>query len=65
MAERQVSLKESKVNAKFYGLKSYKPDKDEFGIISVQVAGKKLCLSILIRDMSRLVEDSSTVDSDN
>ncbi|CAG8604757.1 10107_t:CDS:1 [Diversispora eburnea] len=34
--------------------KSCKSDKDEFGIIGIQVAGKKLCLSILIRDMSEI-----------
>jgi len=30
--------------------KSRKPEKGQFGIIGVQVAGQKLCLNILIRD---------------
>lgn len=30
--------------------KSRKPEKGQFGIVGVQVAGQKLCLSILIRD---------------
>ncbi|CAG8710926.1 1170_t:CDS:1, partial [Ambispora leptoticha] len=38
----------------YWTRKSCKPDKDEFGIIGVQVAGKKLRLSILIRDMSEV-----------
>ena len=38
----------------YWTRKSCKPDKDEFGIIRVQIAGKKICLSILIRDMSEV-----------
>src|SRR4051794_33643475 len=42
-----------KVNDGMYWTrKSCKPDKDEFGIIGVQIAEKKLYLSVLIRDMS-------------
>ncbi|CAG8594642.1 9666_t:CDS:2, partial [Diversispora eburnea] len=38
----------------YWTCKSCKPNKDEFGIIDVQVVGKKLHLSILIRDMRSL-----------
>ncbi|RHZ45686.1 hypothetical protein Glove_661g55 [Diversispora epigaea] len=38
----------------YWTRKSCKPDKDEFSIIGMQVAGKKLHLSVLIRDMSEV-----------
>ncbi|RHZ54562.1 hypothetical protein Glove_426g38 [Diversispora epigaea] len=38
----------------YWTRKSCKPDKDEFSIIGMQVAGKKLRLSVLIRDMSEV-----------
>ncbi|RHZ54743.1 hypothetical protein Glove_423g95 [Diversispora epigaea] len=36
----------------YWTRKSCKPDKDEFGIVGIQVAGNKLLLNVLIRDMS-------------
>ena len=39
------------VNDGMYWLrKSYKPDKEQFGIIGIQVAGRTLYLNILIQD---------------
>ncbi|RHZ63714.1 hypothetical protein Glove_328g94 [Diversispora epigaea] len=38
----------------YWTRKSCKPDKDEFSIIGMQVAGKKLRLSVLIRDISEV-----------
>ncbi|RHZ86727.1 hypothetical protein Glove_46g15 [Diversispora epigaea] len=36
----------------YWTRKSCKPDKDEFSIIGIQVAGNKLLLNVLIRDMN-------------
>ncbi|CAG8635975.1 1767_t:CDS:2, partial [Paraglomus occultum] len=48
----EVKLWREANDGMYWTRKSCKPDKDEFGIIGVQVAGKKLRLSVLIRDMS-------------
>jgi hypothetical protein len=50
----QVKLWHEINDGMYWIRKSCKPDKDEFGIIGVQITGKKLCLSILIRDMSEV-----------
>ena len=50
----QVKLWREINDGMYWTRKSCKPDKDEFDIIGVQIAGKKLCLSILIRDMSEV-----------
>ncbi|CAB5197922.1 unnamed protein product [Rhizophagus irregularis] len=50
----QVKLWREVNDGMYWTRKSCKPDKDEFGIIGVQIAGKKLYLSILIRDMSEV-----------
>ncbi|CAG8513150.1 7443_t:CDS:2 [Paraglomus occultum] len=50
--------------------KSRRPEKNQFGIIGVQVAGLKMLLNVLVRDntpprrSSRNLEDSTTVSSD-
>ena len=50
----EVKLWREANDGMYWTRKSCKPDKDEFGIIGVQVAGKKLRLSVLIRDMSEV-----------
>jgi len=50
----QVKLWREVNDGMYWTRKSCKPDKDEFGIIGVQIAGKKLYLSVLIRDMSEV-----------
>ncbi|CAJ0841362.1 12703_t:CDS:2 [Entrophospora sp. SA101] len=50
----QVKLWREVNDGMFWVRKSRKPDKDEFGIIGVQVAGRKIRLSVLIRDMSEI-----------
>ncbi|RGB32663.1 hypothetical protein C1646_762600 [Rhizophagus diaphanus] len=50
----QVKLWREVNDGMYWTRKSCKPDKDEFGIIGVQIARKKLYLSVLIRDMSEV-----------
>ncbi len=50
----QVKLWREVNDRMYWTRKSCKPDKDEFGIIGMQIAGKKLYLSVLIRDMSEV-----------
>ncbi|RGB23476.1 hypothetical protein C1646_774447 [Rhizophagus diaphanus] len=50
----QVKLWREVNDGMYWTHKSCKPDKNEFGIIGVQIAGKKLYLSVLIRDMSEV-----------
>ena len=50
----QVKLWREVNDGMYWTCKSCKPDKDEFGIIGVQIAEKKLYLSVLIRDMSEV-----------
>lgn len=50
----QVKLWREVNDGMYWTDKSCRPDKDEFGIIGVQVAGKRLILSVLIKDMSNI-----------